>query len=462
MGETLSLKADWLLPVTGPPLKNGELLIADGKITACHSLGKIKSSSGTIVIPGLINLHSHLDYSEAPFLKNAPLFDWIESLVATTRKWSREDFERSAAKGATEAILSGTTFLVDSSYTGQSALAMQRVGLKGIVGLELFGVDEASASPVFAHWLKRMEDLEKELQKLQELSGATRKSGALPIELTISPHSLYTVSPELFRLAVTWAKERQKFVLTHLAESPQELAWTDTGHSRLDSYLRTVLPGPAEEAAKREQIIGKISWRGRGRSPVQSLEAEGCISDKFIAAHCVHLGPDDLNLLTRAGVSIAHCPRSNRNLENGRAPLEHFFEKGLKTGLGTDSLASTESLSMLDEAKAMVQLLTEAGIFARTEALELALRLITIDAARAVGAADRIGSLAPGKLADLVVLESAPEDGEDDNAEAPVEDGDKVLDALFKGAYRVRDVYVEGRPVVKNGILENPAQKVAG
>ncbi|HMO20231.1 MAG TPA: amidohydrolase family protein, partial [Candidatus Melainabacteria bacterium] len=180
------------------------------------------------------------------------------------------------------------------------------------------------------------------------------------------------------------------------------------------------------------------------------------------AAHCVHLGPDDLNLLTRAGVSIAHCPRSNRNLENGRAPLEHFFEKGLKTGLGTDSLASTESLSMLDEAKAMVQLLTEAGIFARTEALELALRLITIDAARAVGAADRIGSLAPGKLADLVVLESAPEDGEDDNAEAPVEDGDKVLDALFNGAYRVRDVYVEGRPVVKNGILENPAQKVAG
>ncbi|MEZ4489028.1 MAG: amidohydrolase family protein [Cyanobacteriota/Melainabacteria group bacterium] len=462
MGEALSLKADWLLPVTGPPIKNGELQIAGGRISALSSVEKIKSSSGTVVIPGLINLHSHLDYSEAPFLKNAPLFDWIERLVATTRQWSREDFERSAAKGAAEAILSGTTFLVDSSYTGQSALAMHRVGLKGIVGLELFGVDATSAAPVFSHWQKRMEELEQELQRLQKATGSESSwsTDDKPIELTISPHSLYTVSPELFRLAVNWAKDRKKFVLTHLAESPQERAWTDTGHNRLDSYLRTVLPGPAEEAAQRADLIKNIAWKGRGLSPVESLAAEGCIGDRLIAAHCVHLGADDLGILHQAGAAIAHCPRSNRNLENGRAPLEQFLYRELKTGLGTDSLASTESLSMLDEAKALVQVLTEAGIFARDEAQQLALRLITIDAARAAGADDRIGSLAPGKLADLVVLESTYEDPK--LKEALMQDGDRVLDGLFNGAFRVRDVYVEGRALVKNGILENPVQKVAG
>lgn len=441
MTGTRLIRAKWLVPSSGPPVKNATLKISNNlisEIDSNHLNDKSDSEqNNTIILPGFINLHSHLDYSKLPF-NACPLFSWIENLVSTTRDWSTDQFLESARYGAGQALLQGTTFLVDSSYSGAGARAMAEIGLKGIVGLELFGVDQNKSEMLFSHWQKRFEPLAE----------------AMPgnIKLTISPHSLYTVSPALFQKACQWAREQSLPVLTHLSESLEEFEWTQKGNKRIDNYLQVVIP-VGDEKEKRE-VVESISWKSKGLSPVKSLEEAGCLTDALVAAHAVRLTEEDRNVLKQHGVKLAHCPRSNKNLENGRAELEKILLEKISVGLGTDSLASTENLSMLEEARSMLDVHGDSLDVALNESdaktrEELALRLITIESARLLGIDSETGSLEKGKRADLVVMEM------ESNLDSlgPDQIYSSLFSSLSSGKARIKSVFIDGIQRVEEGSL---------
>lgn len=462
MNTSLQFQSKWLLPVTGPPVKNAVMTVAGEFIagvetrpefdfeskssypgeptnlasTADSSAEKpvIAKPANSIIVPGLMNLHSHLDYSKMPF-NACPLFTWIEELVRATREWSFDDFLVSAREGADRALLTGTTALADSSYSGASAIAMAESGLKGAVGLELFGVDQDKSEFIFSHWKTRYAALKEKLPQ--------------NFNLTISPHSLYTVSPPLFAEASNWAKQQELPLLTHLAESNSEREWTETGDRRIDEYLQVVIPTGTE--AEKSEVISKSPWKARGLSPVLSLEKMGCLTGNMIAAHVTCLDDRDRSALKRSGAFIAHCPRSNSNLSNGRMELEKILEEKIPVGLGTDSLASTETLSMLDEAASMIKVHGEKlnqnlGRTGCKTSEELALRLITIEPARALGIDNRTGSLEKGKAADFVIIEVDKTDYDLENLSET-----EVFQILFSGKAKVKDVFIDGRPRVSAG-----------
>jgi cytosine/adenosine deaminase-related metal-dependent hydrolase len=201
------------------------------------------------------------------------------------------------------------------------------------------------------------------------------------VRLGVSPHAPYSVSGPLYRRVSDYARARDLPMAVHLAES-------------------------AAESELLEQGAGAFArlWRARGiavpppgRSPVAWLEQHGVLGRQTLCIHVVQADGEDLDRLALAGSAVAHCPRSNRRHGHGEAPLRGMLDRGLRVGVGTDSVASVSPADLLAEARAARAL---AGLGA-----EAALRLVTLDAARALGLEREIGSLAEGKWADLAVVE---------------------------------------------------------
>lgn len=432
-------------------LPGGRIEVIDGLIESVtgnsktHTTKKSTSTKSrqTLAMPGLINLHSHLDYS---LLKNlnvdSPLLPWIQKLLEASSEFCLDDFKQSALIGAKQAALSGTTFICDSSYSGMSASALAQVGLKGLVGLELFGLDSNRAPEVFAHWLSRLESLEKTADE-QLLKALSMRS----ISFTVSPHAPYTVEPRLWKMAVDWAQQAQKPVLAHLSESDSECDWLATSSKTLDAFLKAVMPGDKKALAS---LIANLPFKGKGLSPVAHLESFGLLTSHLIAAHLCKTSDHDLSLLVKNDTCMAHCPRSNSRLQNGIAPLKKVFQNGLKVGLGTDSLASCDNLSLLDEARFAFELHGDLKT-GNEHPFKAYLEMITISAARALRLDKSIGSLSCGKAADIVTIDL---DGDFDNET-------DLLTALAKGNGRIRSVYAQGRQIVEMGCLNSFPEKLA-
>ena len=253
------------------------------------------------------------------------------------------------------------------------------------------------------------------------------------IQLTVSPHAPYTVSPDLFKLCCQWAQKNKSLVLTHLAESKEEIIWFQEGHSRLDDYLKAVLP-PSKKS--KQEIVDGIDWKKKGKTSTRHLFEENLLDKNVLAAHLVEINGEDMDLLKRSQTACVHCPRSNFNLNNGAMKLKTFLELGIPTGLGTDSLASTETLSMLDEAKFAFSMHQKS----LEDCAYRLLRLITIDSAKAISKEDEIGSIKPGKRADLVELESLTSL---DNLES-----EEIYRHIVSGKVKVKSVYINGTKVV--------------
>lgn len=421
----------------GAPLSRARITVSGSRIESLTG-GSSSNPPSTLVIPGFINLHSHLDYSALTELNSnsdSTLLPWIKKLVQASRQFSQDDFRASALEGATRAALSGTTFIADSSYSGASAHALARTGLKGIVGLELFGLDESHAEKIFSLWQDRLDALESDPDRdLEKALGDGR------VRLTVSPHAPYTVSPTLWRLADRWAEKRNMPVLAHLSESQEECDWLAGACEELDLFLMSVLPGDEQE---KEGLLDSITWKGKGLSPVEHLAEHGLINQRLLAAHLTRASRKDIDALALAGAAAAHCPRSNLRLGNGRAPLKAMRDAGLKVGLGTDSLASCDSLSLLDEARFALSLhgqVDTSGILAYLE-------LATIEAARSLAIDAETGSLVPGKAADLCVIDLPG----DLAAPGDIPELGAVLDYLSEAALSVSRVYVNGRIIVDSG-----------
>jgi 5-methylthioadenosine/S-adenosylhomocysteine deaminase len=450
------LQASWVLPISSPPIANGVVILEQDKIKAVvgpeqfaeqyPQLSRASATNdhdATILLPGLINLHTHLDYSNLYlFDTDSEFFIWINKLIKSAWQWNEDDFRNSALSGARQIALSGTTCVADSSYTGNAAWALAQTGLRGVVGLELFGIDEDEAENAWQNWLTKYKNfLANACAKLQKDIAEKR------ILITCAPHTPYTVCPSLWQKALAWTQANGATLLAHIAESQEECQWIAKGNHKVDAFLASVLPkGQAEK-------VEKQSWRHQGLTPVAHLYKHGLLSENTLAAHMVHATDADLSLVAQQKTKVAHCPRSNSRLRNGIAPLNKMLDCRISLGLGTDSLASSDDLNILNEAR-FAWNLHRAINPSFSPSAEDEIYFLTLGAAQTLNLADKIGSLEAGKLADIALFKLChPEEGEARRRTSHFTE--EPYDQLLFGQNQLQDLYVAGEKIVCNGLLQS-------
>jgi 5-methylthioadenosine/S-adenosylhomocysteine deaminase len=433
---TQLLTASWILPMSSPPIENGGIEVAGDRIVAVYTADELAARNGSngkpsvqhahfdngIIVPGFINLHTHVEWSAQELIDTTSmLFDWIPPLVQTARSWGKDDFFASALAGVERIARSGTTCVLDSSFTGQAAVALSNYGLRAVVALELFGIDDAQVDRGWAEWLQKKEELL-----------ANHDIGNL-IKISVAPHAPYSVCPPLMHKAFEWAAEAGVPVTVHVSETENEFDFIARGDNKLDSFLQKVhaLPGGRLE---------NIQYRGCGLTPVQHLAHEKLLVDSLVAAHCVKLTDNDINLLAEHRVKVAHCPRSNARLRNGIAPYRRLLEAGVDVGFGTDSLGSSDNLDILEEARFAYNLHRAVDPAFPFDS-EKAIKALTCDAARILGMSDSIGSLQPGKLADIAIFNIVSAGNWAQK---------RPYDALLYGNVILQELLVSGRKVALN------------
>lgn len=365
--ETI-FSADWLLPIEEEPIESGAIAFENGRITRVGTsaeLGVGRHFQNAAIMPGFVNAHTHLEYAGyTGFGDGLDFGGWISLHLKRKQALSFEEVVSLAHLGAAECLASGTTTVMDASYSAASPRACSDLGLKAIVGLEVFGADPGQA-------LRHFEKLRKIAQPA--LSSEVR--------LGISPHAPYTVSTEVY----TAARKLGVPVVTHLAESAAERSWLTRGEGPLGALGDVLLP-PI------------------GETGIRALARAGALGSETVAAHCVDLEPDEIDLLASLDVAVAHCPRSNGFLGCGIAPLADLLEAGIRVGIGTDSPASVPSFDMFEELRFAVACARARERRPQALMAARALELATLGSARALGIGNEVGSLLPGKCADIVIV----------------------------------------------------------
>jgi cytosine/adenosine deaminase-related metal-dependent hydrolase len=396
--------ADWVVPIEGEPIEHGAVAVENSRIAAvgpADELGEGTRFDDAVIVPGFVNAHSHLEYAVyGGFGDGFSFGPWIRLHIERKSRIAWEEFLAIARLGAAESLRSGVTTVADASFSGAAAISASEIGLRAIVCLEVFGTDPAKLDEVAARG-----------RELDEETADTVRTG-------ISPHAPYSVSADVYRAAYRQRPDGVPTV-THVAESDDELDYLLRGE------------GPIAEISEVQPP---------GMTPVRYLASEDLLDASLLAAHCVKVDEEEIELLRAHDVGVAHCPRSNALLGCGVAPLRGLLDAGLRVGLGTDSPASTPSFDMFEEMRTAVSMARARA--QRPDALSAteALRLATLGSASALGLDDEIGSLAPGKRADLAVvsLAGSPYLPWEDPAVAVVFGGspDRVLLTLVAGEVR--------------------------
>ena len=391
------LSADWVLPLDGPPIPGGLVRHEHGVITHVGPGRARRHFEDAVLLPGFVNAHSHLEYAVyAGFGDAAPFPSWLKTHVERKRALDADDMLAVARRGVADSLGSGITTTADYSFSGAAATAAAELGLRAVVYLEVFATDPDEAARQFTEKRSRVEETPL-------------------VRIGVSPHAPYTCSLDVYR----WCLSLGIPVGTHLAESANEHEWLQHGAGQL-------------------RLLGELLVAPTGKRSVQTLEP--VLGRELLCAHCVDVEPAEVALLAERDVPVAHCPRSNALLGCGIAPLTLFRDAGMRVGLGTDSPASTPSFDMFEELRAAVYLARASS--GRPEALDAnaALRLATVEAARALRLDGEVGTLTPGKRADLTVvsLAGSPYHPVEDPAAAVVFGGspERVLVTVVSGETR--------------------------
>jgi 5-methylthioadenosine/S-adenosylhomocysteine deaminase len=363
---TLAVSAGWVVPVDGPPVENGYVAWEDGRIVEIGSGRGDVHHDDAVILPGLVNAHSHLEYAVyAGFGDGEPFERWIGTHIRRKALLGDDDHLAIARLGASESLASGVTTVGDASYSGAAAQAAAELGLRATIYLEVFGgsVDQA-------------------LARFAALRTRAEPHGSDRVRLGVSPHAPYTVSEEVYAAVGALGVP----VMTHLHETGSERAWVESGAGSWAETMGDKLVPPA------------------GRSGIRMLAERGLLSPQLTAVHCVDVADDELALLVEHRTGVVHCPRSNGYLGCGIAPLRALLDAGVPVGLGTDSPNSAVDFDLFAELRAAVLHARarerDPASLGATEALELA----TLGGARALGLEGEVGSLVPGKRADLAIV----------------------------------------------------------
>ena len=370
------IRARKLLPVTSPPIDYGAIVIQGSKIIALgkekvilkkYPAEKVVDLEDRLVMPGLINAHTHLELSQlkGKIGERREFFDWIIELVETRRRLGTKNLEQAVRSSLIELLTSGTTCVGDISSTEAALPMLAKSGLRAVAFLEVLGPEEQKSEQIF-------EALKKRLGKLKDLSNL--------ITPGVSPHSAYSVSPLLINKISGYTSGDSLPIQVHLSETEHEKPYINGKSSDLDGYLE------------------HFGWKGikkeKSKSPLGFLNQSGL--NNFTAVHCVHLSGPDIKLMGKNGISCVFCPRSNYFLGVGKAPVEDMAQAGINLAIGTDSLASNIDLDLWEEMRF-------AYLVSRLPARKL-IEMATINGAKALGLERLTGSLEPGKDADLIAI----------------------------------------------------------
>ncbi|BEV73661.1 MULTISPECIES: TRZ/ATZ family hydrolase [unclassified Paludibacterium] len=377
----LVVTARWMITVEndGEVLENHALAIRNGVIEAILPAAQAASLPADrhvkldshVLMPGLINLHGH---SAMTLLRgmadDLALMDWLTGHIWPAEgKHVRDDFVFDGAMLAmAEMIRSGTTTINDMYFFhGAMARAGLAAGMRTFVGCSILEFPTNYA-------VNADDYISKSLAERREFLGEEL------VTFTLAPHAPYTVGDETFRKVVTIAEQEDMLIHCHIHETA----------------------GEVENGIKEHH-----------QRPLARLKALGMLSPRLIAAHMVHLSPEEIELAASHGLSIAHNPSSNMKLASGIAPIPQLLAAGVNVGIGTDGAASNNKLDMLAETR-LAALLAKVGSLDPTAVpAATALRMATLHGARALGIEDRTGSLKTGKQADMIAidlsaLETAP------------------------------------------------------
>jgi len=375
------LRAQMVLPVARPPIRDGAVCVAGKRISAVVQWRELTSAQkrkavdlgAALLLPGLINAHCHLDYTgmagQIPPPKH--FTEWLKVIVATKAGWTFEDYAASWEKGARMLLRSGTTTVADMEALPALLPQMwDRTPLRVISFLEMISV---SRPP---HTILR-----EALQNSDRLGGRAR--------LGLSPHAPYTTVPELLIQTARIARKRKLLLSTHLAESGAEFDMFRQGKGEMFDWL--------QRSGRDMSDCGRCS-------PVRHLANSGMLGNNLLATHVNYLARGDAALLGHAGVSVVHCPRSHFYFQHEPFPLRRLLRAGVNVCLGTDSLATvykkrneTVSLDMFAEMRALSArepALSARGIVA----------MATLNGARALRLEGRAGELSPDAFADMIAI----------------------------------------------------------
>jgi cytosine/adenosine deaminase-related metal-dependent hydrolase len=383
--EPLIYRARWVLPMVSPPLEDGAVLVSDGVIRQVgryldlsrKSMGvKTQDLGEVILLPGLVNAHTHLDNSA--FQGKTPRGDgefvaWIEAMLAVKDDISPQDRAEGAEGPCRSLVEYGTMAVADISPTAVSPPLLAAQHLWAVVFVEVTGFS-----------LKRGEANYQEAS--HRLTESQRGGYADRLRISLSPHALYSTHAEIIRRI--FMENRRKGLLTsiHLAESRQEVDFLN-GET-----------APFKHVMDRWGYWDK-GWRSPKTGPAYYLKSLGGLGPGTIAVHCVHLEDEELALLADSGCSVCLCPRSNDYIGVGHPRLEAMLRAGIKPCLGTDGLGSVESLSLFDEMAYLRK--TRPDIDPAT-----VLAMATVNGAAALRLEALLGGLAPGKIARFLAYPS--------------------------------------------------------
>jgi len=384
------LTARYVLPIATPHIEYGAVLIKDDKIVeigdfahlkALHPDEPVRDFGLAALMPGFIDLHTHLEYTAMRGLvDDLPYSEWKLQLMQKERLFSSQDWDDSAYLGALEALQSGITTVADITETGSSGMAAQASGLRAVIYREVATMDKHKVAEV-------MERASEDILSWRETSDSSR------VTIGIAPHAPYSCHPELFKRVAEYAMDGT-MVAIHLAGSVEEYQFVKYGSSMLATDVRQTYDAHAP------------AWLPTGVSPVRYvLQWDLFDVPNVMAVHCTQVGDDDIAVLAEKDVSIAHCPRCEAKLAMGVAPVEKFLRAGIRVGLGTDSPAASNSMDVFEEMR--IGLLVQRATLGEDRFMSARqfVKMATLDAARVLGLDHQVGSLEPGKQADIIAVD---------------------------------------------------------
>ena len=364
------IKPSWIIPIIpeNVVLTGHAVAVDKGRIVAIipeAELGQVEAQEtfdlqGELVMPGLINLHSHAAMNLLRGLgPDLPLMDWLQKKIwpAEAKVMGPEFVYEGSRLAGEEMVRSGITCTNDHYFfPADAARGLRKAGMKCAVSAFFIGFPSA--------WAKTDEEY---LRRAEELIEQFR--GNRSVHVTVSPHAPYTVSDEPMRRLAKLSERHGLPIHIHVHETEAEV---------------------------------NDSLRQYGVRPVERLRRLGIVCERLISVHSVHMDDTDIGTLARAGASVCHCPSSNLKLASGFSPLAKIMDAGINVGIGTDGVASNDKLDMLAETR--LAALLEKGVARDPTAAPVhkMLYAATMGGAKALGWDREIGSVEPGKCADLI------------------------------------------------------------
>jgi 5-methylthioadenosine/S-adenosylhomocysteine deaminase len=416
------LRGKWVVPISSPDIERGAVVVEQDKIRDFgpalaierkYPTHKVRDFPSAAIMPGFVNVHTHLELTVLRgYLENLPFWQWIQKLTQTKYQiLTYDDIAVSALLGAAEAIRSGITTVADPMDLGATVDAALVSGLRGILYQECFSPKPEEAEQVLYGLKQKMAALNVRIRNwpaegpLLDLTVQPQLSSTedwaqrrLRLSLGVSPHSPYTVSGSLFQKVKEYCDAEGLPLCIHAAESAAESELLERGAGPIMQSYRT----------------RGIEWTPPRCSPIRYLNGLGVIAESTLLVHCVRLADEDFEIIKSKNAGVAHCPKSNWKLGHGSMDLRTMDQRKVRVGLGSDSVASNNSMDFFEEIRFALfnpswclnqEADSSLEATAKRFSAENALRMATLGGADSLGMSAMVGSIEIGKQADLIAVD---------------------------------------------------------